>query len=412
MEAGMALTDVKARGAKALEKPYKLTDERGMFLLVNPTGSKLWRFKYRIHGREKLLSLGQYPDVGLRDARERREEARKLVAAGQDPSEHRRSVKQSKRREATNTFEAVARDWHSRQAGSWTEDHARRVLTRLERDAFPWVGRRPVSHVDAAEILELLRRVEQRGAIETAHRLKSVIGQVFGYAIATRRATRNPVPDLSGALQKVKARHRAAITDPVEVGALLRALEGYQGAFVTRSALQLAPMLFTRPGELRNAEWGEIDLERGEWNIPAEKMKMREPHLVPLPRQAVRVLRELRGLTGEGRYVFPSARSQHRPMSNNAVLSALRRMGFAKEEMSGHGMRALARTLLDEELGFRVDIIEHQLAHAVQDPNGRAYNRTSFLAERRKMMQAWADYLDQLRAGVPLMSLGGMEARA
>lgn len=408
----MALTDVKARGAKALEKPYKLTDERGMFLLVNPTGSKLWRFKYRIHGREKLLSLGQYPDVGLRDARERREEARKLVAAGQDPSEHRRSVKQSKRREATNTFEAVARDWHSRQAGSWTEDHARRVLTRLERDAFPWVGRRPVSHVDAAEILELLRRVEQRGAIETAHRLKSVIGQVFGYAIATRRATRNPVPDLSGALQKVKARHRAAITDPVEVGALLRALEGYQGAFVTRSALQLAPMLFTRPGELRNAEWGEIDLERGEWNIPAEKMKMREPHLVPLPRQAVRVLRELRGLTGEGRYVFPSARSQHRPMSNNAVLSALRRMGFAKEEMSGHGMRALARTLLDEELGFRVDIIEHQLAHAVQDPNGRAYNRTSFLAERRKMMQAWADYLDQLRAGVPLMSLGGMEARA
>jgi integrase len=395
----MPLTDVAVRNAKPTSKPYKLADDRGLFLLVTPAGGRLWRLKYRVLGKEKLLSLGSYPDLSLREARDARDEARKLLANGIDPGERKQADKRAALQASADSFEALAREWHKRQLKSWTPGHGVTVMSRLERDVFPWIGRRPIATIDAANLLEVLRRVEDRGAIETAHRIKTVCSQVFTYAIATRRASKNPAADLTGALLPAKSTHRAAITDPLKVGALLRAIDGYEGALVTRCALRLAPLVFVRPGELRAMEWAEVDQDLAQWNIPAERMKTREAHLVPLSEQALIVLREIHPLTGRGRFVFPSARSPRRPMSNNAVLAALRRMGFAKDEMSGHGFRAMARTILDEVLQFRTDFIEHQLAHAVRDPNGRAYNRTAHLVERQKMMQAWADYLDKLKAG-------------
>lgn len=396
----MPLTDTAVRNAKPTEKAFKLSDERGMFLLVTPAGGKLWRIKYRILGKEKLLALGAYPDVSLRDARDRRDEARKLIAAGIDPSERKQAEKRTALKAAGDSFEAIGREWLGRRGKVWTPAHTVRETRRLERDLFPWLGRRPISSIDAADLLDALRRVEERGAIETAHRLRSLASQIFAYAVSTRRATRNPATDLSGeALQRAKPTHRAAITEPAKIGGLLRSLDAYEGTFVTKCALRLAPLLFVRPGELRHAEWAEIDLDAALWEIPGAKMKMAAPHVVPLSRQSVAILTELKALTGGARYVFPSARSDKRPMSDNAVLSALRRMGYAKDEMSGHGFRAMARTVLDEVLEFRPDFIEHQLAHAVRDPNGRAYNRTAHLAERRKMMQAWADYLDGLKTG-------------
>lgn len=293
----------------------------------------------------------------------------------------------------------VAREWHAKQSATWVELHASRIMLRLENDVFPWLGRRPIADITAKELLATVNRIVDRGAVESAHRVLQNCGQVLRYAIATGRADRNPAADLRGALPPVKKTHHAAIIEPTAIGGLLRAMDAYNGSLVTKCALRLAPLLFVRPGELRHAEWAEFDLDAAQWNIPAEKMKTREPHLVPLAPQAVAILRELQPLTGRGRYVFPSARSPQRPMSNNAVLSALRRMGYATDEMSGHGFRAMARTVLDEVLQFRPDYIEHQRAHAVKDPNGRAYNRTAHFAERRKMMAAWADYLDGLRAG-------------
>jgi integrase len=279
------------------------------------------------------------------------------------------------------------------------ELHASRIMLRMENDVFPWLGSRPIADVTAKEVLATVNRIVDRGAVESAHRVLQNCGQVLRYAIATGRAERNPAADLRGALPPVKQSHLAAIIEPNAIGGLLRAMDAYNGSLVTKCALRLAPLVFVRPGELRQAEWAEFDLDAAQWNIPAAKMKMREPHLVPLAPQAVAILRELHALTGRGRYVFPSARSPQRPMSNNAVLSALRRMGYATDEMSGHGFRAMARTVLDEVLHFRPDYIEHQLAHAVKDPNGRAYNRTAHLPERRKMMAAWADYLDTLKVG-------------
>ena len=278
-------------------------------------------------------------------------------------------------------------------------------MLRLENDIFPWLGSRPIAEITAKELLTTVNRIADRGAVESAHRVLQNCGQVFRYAIATGRAERNPGADLKGALPTVKQTHLAAITDPGAIGALLRAIDGYQGSFVTKCALRLAPLVCVRPGELRQAEWSEFDLDNAQWNLPAEKMKMREPHLVPLAPQAVEILRELFALTGRGRYLFPSARDPKRPMSNNAVLSALRRMGYATDEMSGHGFRAMARTVLDEVLHIRPDYIEHQLAHAVKDPNGRAYNRTAHLPERRKMMAGWADYLDALRLGGKVVAI-------
>lgn len=414
----MPLTDTAIRNAKPgitpagkeTAKPYKLGDTGGLYLEVAPSGGKWWRLKYRFDGKEKRLSLGVYPDVGLKDARQRRDDARKLLADGVDPGENRKAAKAAKAERASNSFEVVAREWYAKNSSNWAENHGKRILQRLERDIFPWIGGRPIADITAPELLAVLRRIEARGAVETAHRAHQNCGQVFRYAIATGRAERDPSPDLKGALPPVKQTHLAAITDPKAIGALLRAMDDYQGQFVTKCALRLAPLVFVRPGELRRAEWAEFDLDKAEWNIPAERMKMREPHLVPLSSQAVAILRELHALTGEGRYVFPGARTNGRPMSDNAILAALRRMGFAKDEMSGHGFRAMARTILDEVLQVRPDYIEHQLAHAVRDPNGRAYNRTAHLAERRKMMQLWADYLDKQKAGADVITLHGTAA--
>lgn len=395
----MPLSDTTIRSTKPAAKPQRLFDGGGLYLEVSPAGGKLWRLKYRHGGKEKRLALGAYPDTGLKDAREKRDAARKLLAAGVDPGEQRKAEKAAGEERAANSFEVIAREWHAKQSATWVELHASRIMLRMENDIFPWLGRRPIADITAKEFLATVNRIADRGAVESAHRVLQNCGQVMRYAIATGRAERNPVADLRGALPPVKQTHLAAITDPHTIGGLLRAIDAYQGSFVTRCALRLAPLLFVRPGELRQAEWSEFDLDAAQWNLPAEKMKMREPHLVPLAPQAVAILRELQALTGGGRYLFPSPRSPQRPMSNNGVLSALRRMGYGTEEMSGHGFRAMARTVLDEVLHFRPDYIEHQLAHAVKDPNGRAYNRTAHLAERRKMMAGWADYLDTLKAG-------------
>lgn len=410
-------TDVAIRNIKPTDATLRLNDGDGLYLLIKTNGAKWWRLDYSIGGKRKTLSIGVYPDTGLKAARNKADEARQLVAAGTDPSDVRKAGKaqQAKALEAdrriadglpaVDSFEEVAREWFAKFSAEWAPSHADKIIRRLERDIFPWIGKRPIASITAPELLAALRRIEERGAVETAHRAHQNCGQIFRYAIATGRAERDPSPDLRGALPSVKQTHHAAITDPKAIGELLRAIDGYQGYFVTKCALRIAPMVFVRPGELRKAEWAEIDLDKAEWNIPAERMKMREPHLVPLSTQAVEILRELHALTGDGRYVFPGARTNGRPMSDNAILAALRRMGFAKDEMSGHGFRAMARTILDEVLQVRPDFIEHQLAHAVRDPNGRAYNRTAHLAERRKMMQQWADYLDKLKAGADVIPL-------
>jgi len=407
----MSLTETTIKNTKHSDKAFKLADEKGLFLLITPTGGKWWRQKYRFEGKEKLLSLGIYPEVSLKDARQRRDDARKQLANGIDPGQNRKAMKSAKADRAANSFEVIAREWFQKKSPGWAKSNSSKIIARLEKDAFPWLGDRPIADITPPELLKTLRRVEGRGAVETAHRIKSYCSQIFRYAIATGRAERDPSADLKDALETPKLNHRSAITEPKLVGQLLRALKDYQGTLVTRSALQLAPLVFVRPGELRQAEWSEIDLDKAEWNIPAEKMKgwvrkgITSAHIVPLSKQAVEVLSELQPLTGSERFVFPSARSKDRPMSDNAVLSALRRMGFAKEIMSGHGFRAMARTILDEVLHVRPDYIEQQLAHAVRDPLGRAYNRTTHLTERREMMQQWADYLDQLAKGAEILDL-------
>lgn len=404
-------SDTVIRKAKPASKDSRLNDGDGLYLLLKPNGARWWRLDYSIGGKRKTLSLGTYPETGLKAARDKAAEAREQVAAGIDPSDLRKAgkVEQAKAREAdkriaeglppVDSFEEVAREWFAKFSPGWAVSHSSKIIRRLEMDVFPWLGRKPIADIEAPEVLEVLRRIEARGALDTAHRASQNCGQIFRYAIATARAKRNPCPDLRGALPSARQSHYASITEPKAIGELLRAIDAYQGYFVTQCALRLAPLVFVRPGELRHAEWAEMDLDKAEWNIPASKMKMREPHLVPLSAQAVAILRELQPLTGSGRYVFPCARANGRPMSDAAILTALRRMGYAKDEMSGHGFRAMARTVLDEVLGYREALIDQQLAHAVKDPNGRAYNRTKHLPERRRMMQKWADYLDVLKAG-------------
>ncbi len=399
----MALTDLVVRTAKPTEKRQKLFDGGGLFLEVTPQGGKGWRLKYRFAGKEKLLSLGVYPEVSLKQARERRDAERKRLAEGVDPSHYRKAFKAKQLEGAANSFEAVAREWYAKNAPTWAENHGPRTLRRLEKDLFPWVGRRPVAEVTAPEILVCLRRIEARGAIETAHRALQNAGQVMRYAVATGRAERDPTSDLRGALQPVTKTHFAAVTEPKRAAELLRTLDGYEGSFIVRCALRLASLVFVRPGELRQAKWADVDLEAAEWRYHVTKTDTE--HIVPLSRQAVEILNEIKPLTGSGMYVFPSARTEVRPMSNNAVLAAMRRMGIDSDEMTGHGFRAMARTILDEVLGVPAHLIEHQLAHAVRDANGRAYNRTAHLPERKKMMQQWANYLDQIKVGgnvVPL----------
>jgi len=393
----MPLTDVAIRRAVPRSKPYKLFDSAGLFLLVNPAGGKWWRFKYRFAGKEKLLSLGTYPEVALTDARKRRDAERKKLAERIDPAVDRKAEKAGWLEGQANSFQVIATEWIGQKQVSWAESNLFKTTRRLEIDVYPWLGKRPIAQITPPELLSVLRRTESRGAIDTAHRVLQTCGQIFRYAVATGRTDRNPAADLRDALQTAKGGHFAAVTEPKAVGALLRSLDGYRGSVVIRCALRLAPLVFLRPGELRKAEWTEIDFDNAQWEIPAERMKMKQPHIVPLSRQAVETLKELHPLTGRGNYLFPSPRSKHRPMSDNAVLSAMRAMGIGKEEMSGHGFRAMARTILDEVLHVRPDYIEHQLAHAVRDPNGRAYNRTAHLPQRRAMMQEWADYLDRLR---------------
>ena len=396
------LTDAKIAKTKPQKKPQTLFDGDGLYLLITPTGGKLWRFKYRFAGKGQLLALGMYPEISLADARERRASARKQLANGIDPGAVKKAQKQADTEE-TETFEVVAREWHTKFTPTWAVSHADTTISRMERDLFPWIGKRPISEIKAPELLGALRRVESRGALESARRVKIIAGQVFRYAVATGRAERDPSGDLRGALATPKEKHHAAIIDPKEVAPLLRTLEGYQGGFVVKCALRLAPLLFVRPGELRHAEWTEINLDESVWNIPAHKMKMKEPHLVPLSNQAVSILTELKELTGDGMYVFPSGRSVARPMSENTVNAALRYLGYSGEIMTGHGFRAMARTLLHEVLDFQPDVIEAQLAHSVPDRLGTAYNRTQFLGKRRKMMQTWADYLDGLKAGAVVL---------
>jgi integrase len=398
----MPLSDTAIRNAKPGEKPAKLFDERGLFLLITPTGGKWWRFRFAFGGKEKLLSLGVYPDVSLKDARGRRDAARKLLAEGIDPGADRKTQRAVKEDRAANSFETVAREWFGKFSPKWAKLHAQRVIRLLERDIFPWIGGKPVADVTAPELLSMARRIEGRGALDTAHRALGNCGQVFRYAIATGRCTRDPSSDLRGALPPAKGDHFPAVTEPAQVAELLRAFAGYRGTFTVACALRLAPYVFVRPGELRKAKWADIDLDAAEWRFTVTKTNT--PHIVPLAAQAVAILRELHALTGTGHYVFPSARSNRRPMSDNAILAAMRRMGISKNEMTGHGFRAMARTILDEVLGVRPDFIEHQLAHTVKDPNGRAYNRTTHLPERREMMQKWADYLDKLKTGAEVVA--------
>ena len=402
-------SDATIKTAELKAAPYRLKDGVGLYLLIRPDGKKWWRLDYTHEGKRKTLSLGTYPDTGLALARRKATAARELVAAGIDPSDARKAQKAQRaetqeieRRLAegiplADSFEAIAREWFAKFEAKWVAGHADKIIRRLERDIFPWLGARYITEIKAPELLAAVQRIEDRGAIDTAHRALQNCGQIFRYAIATGRAERDISADLRGALAPKSKAHLPAITDPKAIGGLLRSIDGYSGYFVTKCALRIAPLVFVRPGELRKAEWAEIDLDNAEWNIPAERMKMRQPHLVPLSRQAVEILRELHAVTGRGRFVFPGARTNGRPMSDNAVLAAMRRMGIPKEEMTGHGFRAMARTVLDEILGFRPDWIEHQLAHAVRDPNGRAYNRTAHVEKRREMMQGWADYLDAIK---------------
>ena len=399
----MKLTDVTIRHTKPSEKTLKLFDGGGLYLELSPRGGKGWRWKYRFGGKEKRLSFGVYPEVSLKEARALHGEARALLKKGIDPSEYRQAMKKAQGEQRTNSFEGIAREWFAKYSPQWSQGHRDITIRRLERDIFPWLGAKPIASITAPQLLDTVSRIEERGALNTAHRALNNCGQVFRYAVATGRAERDPSGDLRGALPPIKGKkHFAAVTDPQKAGEMLRVLEGYQGTLTVRCALCLAPLVFVRPSELRRAQWEDIDLEGAEWRYTVTKTQI--PHIVPLAHQAVALLKELYPLTGRGMYVFPGGRTSNKPMSDNAILTALRRLGIPKEEMSGHGFRAMARTLLDEVLGFRPDYIEHQLAHAVRDPNGRAYNRTAHLPERKKMMQAWADYLEQLKGGAEVIS--------
>jgi integrase len=404
------LTEVAIKKAKPKAKPYKMGDGGGMYLEVMPNESKYWRLKYRFGGKEKRLALGVYPDIGLADARARREDARKLLANNTDPSEVKKAQAASIVANTESSFEVIAREWFARHAPNWKENHSSKIIARLEKDVFPWIGDRPIAEIGAPALLAAVRKIEARGALETAHRALACCGQVFRYAVATGRAERDPTGDLRGALPPVKKeKHFAAITDPKKVGELMRDIEGYQGSYIVKGAFKLSPLLFVRPGELRKMEWTELDLDKAEWIIPADKMKMGVTHIVPLCKQAIDVLREMQPLTGRSKYVFHGERDHDRPMSDNAIRSALRRMGWANDEMTPHGFRAMASTILDN-MGYKQEWLERQLAHEEPNKIKAAYKREAwrmYLPERIAMMQAWADYLDKLKQGAEVIPLTG-----
>lgn len=400
----MALTDMQVKKAKSTEKPQKLSDGGGLYLLVQPSGAKYWRLKYRYLGVEKVLAFGVYPDISLLDARKQRDEARKLLANDIDPSAVKKVRKATNTALAENSFELVAREWHTKNLHNWKQSNADKLINLLQNDIFPWLGKRPIGEIAAPELLQTIRRIESRGVLETAHRARSLCGQIFRYAVATGRAQHDPASDLRGALPAVKHKHHSSITEPKLIGQLLRDIDGYSGTYIVKCALRLSPLVFLRPGELRQAEWTEIDLDKAEWRIPADRMKMNTVHIVPLATQAVVILRELHPLTGDGKYVFPATYTTTRPMSENTIRVALRRLGYTSDDMTPHGFRSMASTLLNEQ-GFNRDAIERQLAHAERNGVRAAYNYAEYLPERREMMQHWADYLDELRDGAKVIPL-------
>jgi len=413
----MPLTDTAIRKAMPGPKARKLSDGKGLYLELSPAGGRWWRLKYRIAGVEKRISLGTYPETSLKVAREKTEEARALIAQGVDPSQARKTAKQEAEHQeeqaqreaqglpAQGSFESVALEWFDTRKDEWAPSYANKILRRLEADVFPWLGKLPVQQITPPMVLDVLRRAESRGVIETAHRVLETCGQVFRFAVATGRIESNPARDLKDALRKPMVQHFAAITDPKRFGELLRAIDSYRGTPVVRAALRLMPLMLLRPGELRQAQWDELDLPAATWTVPAARMKREKvgkiygkPHIVPLPAQAVAIFKELKPLTEHSPYVFRGERSAQRPMSDAAINAALRTLGFAADEVTGHGFRASARTMIVERLGIAEAVVEAQLAHSVRDSLGRAYNRTEFMEERVRMMQQWADYLDALRS--------------
>lgn len=408
----MPLTDVAIRNAKAKAKPYKLADGGGLYVLVNPDGSKYWRLKYRYGGKEKLLALGVYPQVRVSEAREYRDEAKRVLKSNRDPSLVRKEQKRAAEISSANTFEAVAREWVEQQAHRWIAAHTKRVLDSLVDNAFPVLGFRPINEIGAPELLSALRKIESRGALETAHRVLQRCNAIFRYAISTGRCERNPAVDLRGALKAPKRANYAALS-ATDLPDFLNKLEVYDGHLQTKVALKLLVLTFVRSGELRAAEWSEFDLERAEWRIPAERMKMRTPHIVPLSRQALNLLEQLKPLTGHGRFLFPNQSKPQACMSENTMLYALYRMGY-HSRTTGHGFRATASTVLNEQ-GWKADAIERQLAHAERNKVRAAYHRSEYLEERRKMMQHWADYLEAIQTGaqvLPFKPSNGRTAKA
>lgn len=407
----MPLTDRSIKGFKSEERDYKRADSLGLFLLVRANGSRLWRFRYRLSGREKLFSIGAYPEVSLREARDARDDARKLLRDGGDPSAAKQARKAAAFADENGTFKAVAEEWLAKQAHEWSPAHHKKVTARIKRDILPRLGGRSIADITAPIVLAVLQNITDRGKHETADRARQNIGQIMRFAAISGRAQGDPTPLLKGALPRPKSSHHAAIIEPKEFGDLLRAIQCHSGSLEVSVALRMAPHVALRPGELRRAEWSELDLVDCLWTIPSGKMKMREDHIVPLSRQVVALFHEIRPLTGRGRFVFPSPRSALKPLSDMALLAALRNLGFGKDTATVHGFRASFRTMADEQLREPAHLLEHQLAHAVKDPNGRAYNRTKHLDDRRELMQRWSDYLDSLRDGaqvIPFRRFAGL----
>ena len=393
----MKLTSAKVKSAEGKEKSYKLADSGGLYLLVKPNGRKYWRLKYRIGAKEKLLALGVYPTLSLKAARSAQDKAKLELRSGFDPAELRRTKRLEVSEVTANSFRVVSDNWFETKMLGKSKTHQERTRGILDKHLLPSLAHRPLAEVTAPDLLGVLRKIEATGAHYTAHRACQVFGLVARFSIASGLADRDVSVDLKGALVPPKKKHFAAITTPAQAGELMSSIANFDGAPVAKAALKISPLLFQRPGEIRHMEWSEVDLHAGVWEIPAEKMKMDAPHMVPLSKQAVEILTQLQPLTGRSLYTFPLETIGLKPMTENTVRLALRKLGYSSDQHTPHGFRAMARTLLDEVLGFRVDWIEMQLAHRVKDPNGRAYNRTKYLEQRRHMMQRWADYLDELR---------------
>ncbi len=392
------LTNTAIKNATPKDKPYKLTDGQGLYLLISKT-NKYWRYNYRFNGKRKTLALGVYPEVSLKQARIAHQRARDEISQGNDPTLQRKLAKLKYKQQTENNFQAIALEWMEKQKKDWSEAHYKNVSNRLHTNIFPWLGNRAIAEITVPELLLVLRKMESRGVYYSTLKVKQYCGQVFRYAIASGLAERDPSADLKGALTQPDApKHFASITDPKKIGGLLRSIDGYEGEVATRNALKLAPLVFVRPSELRHAEWEEINFKDAEWLIPAHKMKMRKDHIIPLSKQALEIFEAMQPFTNNGAYVFPSIRSRARPMSENTINASLRRMGYSKEEMTGHGFRAMASTLLNEQ-GFNSDWIETQLAHVEENKSRKPYNRANYLEQRKGMMQQWADYLDSLKAG-------------